>query len=66
VSVSKSSGFRLLSAEEFAKLGARERIEYLREAIAALEEFKAQLRAQIVTDTAETIRAASLRPARDV
>ncbi len=42
--------FRLLSHDEFDRLTTRERVEYLRDAIAALDELRSQFRSQIFMD----------------
>ncbi len=49
-------GFRILSQEEFDRLSVKERVEYLRQGIAALEDLKDQIRAQILQDTGERLR----------
>ena len=48
--------FRILSQEEFDRLTTKQRADYLREALLALEELKDQLRAQVMRDTGEHIR----------
>ena len=53
--VARPDGFRILTEEEFASLTTQERIEYLRDAIAALDEMKAVIMRQIMADTAEAL-----------
>jgi len=45
------ASFRLLTEDEFNALDTKARIEYLRQAIAALDRFKSQLQAQVARDT---------------
>ena len=49
-------GFRVLSQDEFDALSTRERIEYLRQAIQALDELKDQVRVAILRDEGDQVR----------
>jgi hypothetical protein len=55
--------FRLLTDDEFDALTTQQRIDYLRGAIAALDEFKGQLTKQIIADTAQAIEEKYVRKA---
>ena len=48
--------FKLLTQEEFEVLSTKARIDYLRRAMAAIEELKSQIQGQVIRDTAEHIR----------
>lgn len=48
--------FKLLSQEEFDRLSIKARIDYLRQAMALIEELKSQMQSQVIRDTAEHIR----------
>jgi hypothetical protein len=45
------AGFRILSHDEFEALSIEARIDYLRQAIAALEELKGQLKVHVMHET---------------
>jgi hypothetical protein len=47
----KPEGFRILSHDEFEALSIDSRIEYLRQAIAALDELKGQLTVHVMRET---------------
>jgi hypothetical protein len=53
----KHAGFRILSHDEFEALSVEARIDYLRHAIAALDELKGQLKVHVMHETgAELLR----------
>jgi hypothetical protein len=47
----RQAGFRILSHDEFEALSIEARIVYLREAIAALDELKGQLKVHVMHET---------------
>ena len=50
-----AQGFRILGHDEFDRLSIHDRIEYLRKAIAALDDLKDQLKAHVMRETGQSL-----------